>query len=162
MKEIKFSKNLSNEEYLGIFNEFLDNNGYMSKCVSNNKVIGYLVRCEVPEYDGFICMLYEPINDANHYSRKQKLVKAIAMSRVLKGGQRVLKNFLKNKSLSEFKSESFTNLFDSFEELPDNVKEFYKSENFNYQEFYKYVKSFENKVKKYYKNKEQKIIWLSI
>ena len=159
---VKFSENLTDEEYHKIFNDFMNLNGYITKCVSNNKVIGYLVRCEVQGFPNLVSMHYEPINDINNYSRKQKLVKAIAMSRAIKGGQRALTNYIKTHQLSEFKSESFTNIFDSPENLNENAKKIYENKKFNYTEFYKYVKSFENKVKKYYKNKEIKIVWLPI
>jgi hypothetical protein len=149
------------------FNEL---HGYYSKCIScpinksnvinQPNVLGYIVRCEVPNYPEYTSIIYEPIVDNNGFRRDLKTVKYIAMERCIKSGERFLNKLKKENKLEEFNGNSIEDMFTNPQNLNETEKFFFSNTNFNYEEFFNYIQNFGNKVKKYYKDKNVKIIWI--
>lgn len=178
-QKIYFSKRLTKSEFEKTYHKFLKLNGCLTKCMnkSENLVMGYLARCEIPNYPNFVSISYESVIDKNGNIRPLNFVKTIAMNKAIMAGIRKLKKFETNNSLENFKSESSENVFKKPEELSKEIKNYFEKQKNNednnsnknsyeifnklYTDFYEYVKLFESKVNKYYKNKNVKIVWIN-
>lgn len=161
--EIIFNKNVSNNEFENIFNEFSKNKGYMTKLLNKNEneVIGYLVRAEIPEFENFVAISFVPCPDIYKYNKKmnQRFTKCVAMNKVLNGGTRKLLKYIKEHgTVDSFESETILKNIIAPENLYKETLDYYKSDNFSYEDIYNYIIAFENKIKTYYNNKNIKIV----
>lgn len=150
--EFEITKNMSKLNYEFLRQRFQLRNGKLAKIVKTYKnytyLAGYLVRAEIPCKDiknKIVALSYVPVYDLK---TNKKFFKAIAMNKVIIGGERCLNKFLNNNYHLQTLSELFN------ESNDQNTKDFMEM-NLFYEdpEFFKYVKKFEEKIKKYYKNK---------
>lgn len=152
-----FNKNVTENTWKEISNEFKNRNGYLCKMINkalpdSKNLMGYLVRAEIPQgiYPDTIFLALSFVPNLELVNNT-KFVKSVAMNKVLVGGERRFK-FL-NK-LNEPKNEYLISKFISPETLSKEDLDYFKNDNFSYNDFYEYVKTFEEKINKYYKNKK--------
>lgn len=167
---------VNKEQYKQLFNKFLSYHGYMTKLVNKatNDLSGYLVRAEISidtliKDDSissidlidkletkYVAITFIPNNNPNY---SPLFLKSVGINKVIIGGERKLKNYIKNKI--ELTSDSILNYFKSPKDLTKNESKMFEGEGFTYQQFYNYIERFEQKIKNYYKDKNVVIFVIS-
>lgn len=163
---LNVNKYVSKEQYKQLFNKFLSYHGYMTKLVNKatNDLSGYLLRSEiplekfvgVPDNNVYVAITFIPNNNPTY---SPLFLKSVGINKVLVGGERKLKNYLKNKI--ELTCDSILNYFKEPKELSKNELKMFESDRFTYHQFYNYIERFEQKIKKYYKDKNVIIFVIS-
>lgn len=161
MENYAITPYITKDEYQRIYNNFLNNKGYMTKLVNKamNDVAGYLIRAEIPTKSNEEKVVAITFIPNIKFNAKPRFIKAVGINQVLVGGKRKLKKLLKKYGeIDKIESESIISSFISPEDLNSIQISYFKDSNFSYNDFYNYIIAFENKIKKYYNNDNVKII----
>ena len=160
MKNKSINVKLSKEVQKKIKEEFYKRNGYLTKLVQDNQIIGYLARCEAvfPEgcssekkmisfIDMYITGEFSSFNFYKHF----------AMDAAIKRGDRFVKEYMKNPEIIKNDKTIYFNC------LPDEYYEVFSQTDLNpaHQKICSYIINFKKKMYDYYKCDENKLnfIW---